>query len=179
TVGVEYDERPREIRPLRLLGEQRAHQRHVLVNRRILDDAEPLPDFRAHLFADRPLFFLGDVQVVELALRVLNLLRLVEDAAQRRLRRRGRRQQRHQDHRVLHTRVSLFMPETVPVAGPTTSKIATGCVLPFTTTSPSGRNWYSPFNRWRVASLMIIRVPNSLFSDSSREPRLTASPITV
>src|SRR4029079_12708343 len=139
-VGVEHDARPREIRPLRLLSEQRPDERDVLVNRRILDNAEPLADFRADLLADRALFFLGHVQVVELALRVLNLLRLVQDATHLRMRRCGHRQQRHQDHRVLHTRAPLSMPDTTPAAGPTTSKIATGYVLPFTTTSPSGRN---------------------------------------
>ena len=60
-----------------------------------------------------------------------------------------------------------------------TSKIATGLVLPFTTTSPRGWISYRPFSSARVDSLMMIRVPKSLLSDSSRAPRFTASPITV
>ena len=57
--------------------------------------------------------------------------------------------------------------------------MATGSDLPFTVTAPSGFISYRPFSRARVPSLMMMRVPYSLFSDSSREPRFTASPITV
>ena len=44
-VGVEHDERPVQIRPLGLLGERRPEQRDVLVDRRILHDAEALREF--------------------------------------------------------------------------------------------------------------------------------------
>jgi hypothetical protein len=57
--------------------------------------------------------------------------------------------------------------------------MSTGFVLPLTITLPSGRVLYSVVSLVRVASLMIIRVPYSLFSDSSLEPRFTLSPITV
>ena len=50
----------RQVRPLGLLREHRADERDVLVNRRILHDAEPLADLRADVLADLPLFLLGD-----------------------------------------------------------------------------------------------------------------------
>ena len=45
-VGVEHDERPRQLRPRRLLGQHRADERDVLVDRRVLHDAEPLADLQ-------------------------------------------------------------------------------------------------------------------------------------
>ena len=63
--------------------------------------------------------------------------------------------------------------------GTTTSKIETARLFPLTVTSPSGRIVGAVRSRVRVASLMIMRDRNSLFSDSSREPRFTLSPITV
>ena len=47
-VGVQHDEGPRQVGSLRRFRQRHPDERHVLVNRRILDDAEPL----AHLRAD-------------------------------------------------------------------------------------------------------------------------------
>src|SRR5207244_8837548 len=88
----------------------------------------------------------------------------------------------HRDENpLLHTCASLTVGEprtslvfSVLSARPTTSKMATGRVLPFTTTSPRGLNIYRSGRAARVASLMIIRVLYCLLSDSSRDPRLTA-----
>ena len=41
-VGIEHDERPVQVRPLGLLRQRRSKQRDVLVDRRILHDAEAL-----------------------------------------------------------------------------------------------------------------------------------------
>ena len=90
------------------------------------------------------------VERVDLLLRVLRLLRLVEQAAElrgRRCRDGDERNDDRADHDCLHTCASLVMPAELAGGRPnadarsarsTTSKIATGLVLPLTTTSPSG-----------------------------------------
>src|SRR5205085_447200 len=159
--------------------------RHVPVDRRILNDTEPLPDFHADVRADLQLFVLRDVQVVEFLLRVLRFLCLVQNTAELRVRRRADGRQHRDEYPHFHNCASFVagdptVPDVADVsARPTTSKMATGRVLPFTTTSPRGLNMYRSGRAARVASLMIIRVEYCLFSDSRRDPRFTASPITV
>ena len=81
-VGVEHDERPRQLRSRCLLGEHGADERHVFVNGGVLDNAEPLTNLRADVLAELDLFGLRDVQVVELLLALLRLLRFLHEAAQ-------------------------------------------------------------------------------------------------
>ena len=77
-VGVEDDERPRQLRPLGLQRDRGADERHVFVDGRILDDPEPLADLQADVGANLDLFRFRDVQVVELLFLFLNFLSLVE-----------------------------------------------------------------------------------------------------
>ncbi len=46
-IGVEHHERPRQLRPGRLLRQDGADQRDVLMDRGVLHDAEPLAHFQA------------------------------------------------------------------------------------------------------------------------------------
>ena len=55
-IGIEHDEGPRQLWPRRLLGQHRADERDVFVNRRILHDAEALADLRADIAAELDLF---------------------------------------------------------------------------------------------------------------------------
>src|SRR5688572_17504760 len=137
------------------------------MNRRILNHAETLSQLRADVCAELNLLGFGDVQFVVLLLAFLGLLGLADDAPELRVRRRADRRNSDDDDPEFHGWPSL------------TSKMATGRVFPFTTTSPRGRSAYRSGRASRVASLMIIRVPYSLFRDSRRAPRFTASPMTV
>src|SRR6185436_4770060 len=65
-VGVEHDELPGKLRPLAVLRQHVADERHVLVDRRILDDAVALPNLLADGCADLLLVLVGDLQIVEL-----------------------------------------------------------------------------------------------------------------
>ena len=103
-VGVEHDELPGKLRPLAVLRQHAADERHVLVDRRILDDAVTLPDLLADGRADLLLVFVGDLQIVE-------LLRLLQDradlpgrASSRPGRRNRRRQHQHRARQLLRTR---------------------------------------------------------------------------
>ena len=132
------------LRPARLLRQRRADQRDVLVDGRILHDAEALADLGADVFADRPLLGLGDDEVVELLLLLLRLLESAAKATKLRGRRAGDSQHGDHDNGLLHTRAppgaTVFAsvnPESA--VRPTTSNIDTACDLPLTTTSPKGR----------------------------------------
>ena len=81
-VGVEHDERPRQLRRRRLLGQHGADERDVLVHGRVLHHAEARADLQADVGAELDFLFLGDVQVVELLLALLGLLQPFADAAE-------------------------------------------------------------------------------------------------
>src|SRR5262249_40207899 len=133
-VGIEHDERPNEVWTLGDLREGGADERHVLVNGRVLNDAEALANLGADVIADLPFFLVREGQVVELFFRILSLLRLLEGpvkAAELGKDRRSDRQECKNDHSVLH--------ECASRSRPTTSKMGTGWVFPLTMTSPSGR----------------------------------------
>ncbi len=128
-VGIEHDERPVEVRPLGLLRERRPKQRDVLVDRGILHDAEAFTNFRADVFADLTLLGVADREVVDFLLRLLRFLERAANPAKLCKRRNAEREQCSCEHDLFHDDVSR----------PVTSKMATGSVLPLTTTSPSGR----------------------------------------
>src|SRR6185503_15055348 len=199
-VGIEHDEGPRELRPFALLSDGHPGQRHVLMNGWILDDTKSLPDLQADILAKFGFFLFGEGQVVHLLHDVLGLLRLLHraaDAAQLGPGRRGHCQEHYENESVFHVCASFvtlvtvatgeFLWSSAPSGVPTgcspsrpiSSKMETGLVLPLTITSPSGFSTYCFFSCAFVNSLMIILVPYCLLSDSSREPRFTASPMTV
>ena len=170
-VGVEHVERPRQGRPCAALRERGADQSDVAMNAGILHDAVPRANAVADGRAERLLLFLGHLQVAEFAGLLGNRAALA-DLAQLSAIAFGEGGSR-QESRCYEQRGRRSHHDGL------TSKIATGVLLPFTITSPRGRISYRARRHARVASLMIIRVPYSLLSDSSRAPRFTASPITV
>ncbi len=72
-VGIEDDELPLKVGSRAGLRQDRPDQRHVLGDRRILQDAELLADQSAHLLAELPLVLFGHVQYVVGILGVLGL----------------------------------------------------------------------------------------------------------
>src|SRR5262245_59899562 len=138
-IGVEHDERPRQLRASRLVGQRRADERDVFVHRSVLGDAKAGADFQAHIGAELDLLFLGDVQLIELLLALLSLLYASSESAELSEDGAANGEQRDNGDPDFHACFS------------STSKIATGLVLPFTTTSPSGRRTYRPGRAPRVA----------------------------
>ncbi len=129
-VGVEHHEGPRQTRTGAALRQRQAEEADVTVHAGILHDPIARANPRADLGAELRLFLIGHLQVAYV-LRLLGDRQSLGEAA-RQLSRlcssHGQKDNQQANNQTSH-HVDL------------TSKIATGLLLPFTTTSPRG--WIS------------------------------------
>ncbi len=132
-VGVEHDERPRQVRPRAVGDEHRADQRDVPGDLRTLDDAEALAHLVAHLLPEFDLLGFGEHQIVRLLRELGALAKLVHEL---RGSGRGRRRESARDGKG-RQRQGTFHEALSPVGlvfVSSTSKISTGTLLPLTVT---------------------------------------------
>ena len=73
------------LRTIGLLRERGAHEGHVLVDRRILNDAEPLANLGADVLADLPLLSFGHDESSTCCLGLLRLLQRAAESAELRV----------------------------------------------------------------------------------------------